>query len=141
VNIADVGFGVSQSLPVVVALLAAIPGQLVYLEQPEIHLHPNAQRQLANILCSAVKNRVVVIVETHSALLLRELQTLVARREIEAKNVAFHWLQREEDGSTVVSTAELDDDGTYGDWPEDFDETALRSEKAFLDAVGLCGVH
>ena len=40
VNIVDVGFGVSQVLPVVVALLVAQPGQLVYIEQPEIHLHP-----------------------------------------------------------------------------------------------------
>lgn len=38
VSIADVGFGVSQVLPVIVALLAAKPGQMVYLEQPEIHL-------------------------------------------------------------------------------------------------------
>ena len=40
VNIADVGFGVSQVLPVLVALIAAEPGRLVYLEQPELHLHP-----------------------------------------------------------------------------------------------------
>ncbi|MCC3509417.1 MAG: ATP-binding protein [Microcoleus sp. PH2017_17_BER_D_A] len=43
VSIADVGFGVSQTLPILVALLVAEPGQLVYLEQPEIHLHPRAQ--------------------------------------------------------------------------------------------------
>ena len=43
VNIADVGFGVSQVLPVLVALIAAEPGQLVYLEQPELHLHPRAK--------------------------------------------------------------------------------------------------
>src|SRR5262249_12831033 len=42
VNIADVGFGVSQSLPVVTALIVARPGQLVYVEEPEIHLHPRA---------------------------------------------------------------------------------------------------
>lgn len=45
VSIADVGFGVSQALPVLVALHAAQPGQLVYLEQPEIHLHPRASPQ------------------------------------------------------------------------------------------------
>ena len=47
VNIADVGFGVSQVLPVIVALIAAEPGRLVYIEQPELHLHPNAQVALA----------------------------------------------------------------------------------------------
>ncbi|MGL5132283.1 MAG: AAA family ATPase, partial [Planktothrix sp.] len=50
VSIADVGFGVSQTLPALVALLVAEPEQLVYLEQPEIHLHPRAQAALADIL-------------------------------------------------------------------------------------------
>ena len=135
VSIADVGFGVSQSLPVVVALLAAHPGQLVYLEQPEIHLHPLAQRRLANVLRAAVQRGVVVVVETHSALLLREIQTLIAKGNLKRHEVAFHWLQRGEDGGTVVRTADLDNQGAYGDWPEDFDITELDAEKSYLDAV------
>jgi hypothetical protein len=135
VSIADVGFGVSQALPVVVALLAARPGQLVYLEQPEIHLHPLAQRRLANVLRNAVDRGVVVVVETHSALRLREVQTLVAKGELDPKNIALHWLQRGPDGSTLAHTAELDENGAYGNWPEDFDITELEAEKAYLDAV------
>ena len=57
VNIADVGFGVSQVLPVLVALIVAEPGQLVYLEQPELHLHPRAQVALARVLADAAKQR------------------------------------------------------------------------------------
>ena len=53
VSIADVGFGISQTLPVIVALLTAEPGQLVYIEQPEIHLHPKAQMAMAQILADA----------------------------------------------------------------------------------------
>ncbi|MCH8960196.1 MAG: AAA family ATPase, partial [Bacteroidetes bacterium] len=78
VNIADVGFGVSQVLPVLVALLAAETGQLVYIEQPELHLHPRAQTALAEILADAAKRGVRVVVETHSPLLLTAIQTLVA---------------------------------------------------------------
>ena len=55
VSIADVGFGVSQVLPVLVALIVAEPGQLVYLEQPELHLHPRAQVALAQELAAAAK--------------------------------------------------------------------------------------
>ena len=57
VNITDVGFGVSQVLPVLVALIVdAKPGsQLVYLEQPELHLHPRAQVALAQVLADAAK--------------------------------------------------------------------------------------
>lgn len=70
VNIADVGFGISQVLPVLVALLAVEPGQLVYLEQPEIHLHPRAQVALAQVLADAANRGVRVVVETHSELFL-----------------------------------------------------------------------
>lgn len=135
VSIADVGFGVSQSLPVLVALLAATPGQMVYLEQPEIHLHPLAQRKLAVVLKDAVTRGVVAVVETHSAILLRELQTLVATGQLDKQDIVLHWLQRDEEGNTAITTAELDEKGAYGDWPEDFDDTELRAEQAYLDAV------
>jgi hypothetical protein len=136
VNVADVGFGVSQVLPVLVALLAARPGQLVYLEQPEIHLHPLAQRRLGGILASAAKRGVRVVMESHSALLVREIQTLVAKGELPADLVKLHWFKRNpSDGITELFTADLDKNGAYGDWPEDFDENHLASEKAYLDAV------
>ncbi|MEN6335601.1 MAG: DUF3696 domain-containing protein [Phycisphaerales bacterium] len=135
VNIADVGVGVSQSLPVLVALVAAEPGQVVYLEQPEIHLHPRAQRRLAHVLADAANRGVVVVAETHSSLLLREVQTLVATGKLATDKVKLHWFQRQEDGRTVVTPADLDENGAFGDWPEDFDEVELDAEKAYLDAV------
>ncbi|MBW7863745.1 MAG: DUF3696 domain-containing protein [Candidatus Hydrogenedentes bacterium] len=135
VSIADVGVGISQVLPVLVALVAGEPGQLVYIEQPEIHLHPRAQRRLAHALCEAAKRGVVLVVETHSALLLREVQTLVALGQMPKEDVSLQWFQRNEEGETVISTATLDENGAYGDWPEDFDETELDAEQAYLDAV------
>jgi hypothetical protein len=136
VNIADVGFGVSQTLPVIVALLAASPGQLVYLEQPEIHLHPRAQVSFASLLQRAVERRVRVVVETHSALLVRALQTLVAKQELQPEDVLLHWFSRDpQTGDTEIATAELDEAGAFGDWPEDFDEVYLESESRYLDAA------
>jgi len=137
VSIADVGFGVSQSLPVLVALLVAKEGQVVYLEQPEIHLHPRAQRKLAHILKHAVERGVIAIVETHSALLLKEIQVLVASGKLDKNLIKLHWFQRQEDGETIIKSAELDDHGAYGDWPEDFGEVELDAEKSYLDAVEL----
>lgn len=136
VSIADVGFGVSQSLPVIVALLCAQQGQLVYLEQPELHLHPKAQRRLARILREATERGATVVAETHSELLLREVQILVAKGKLDPKKVILHWFTRDPNtGSTTVSSADLDDKGAYGKWPEDFDDTALASNKDYLDAV------
>lgn len=135
VSIADVGFGVSQTLPVLVALLAAQPGQLVYIEQPEIHLHPRAQRALATIFAEAAKRGVIVIVETHSALLLREIQTLVAKDELSPDLIKLHWFQRDLSGATKITSADLDNAGAFGDWPEDFDEVELASDNEYLSAA------
>src|SRR5262249_14209357 len=136
VNIADVGFGVSQTLPVVVALRAAQPGQLVYIEQPEIHLHPRAQVAMARLLVNAAKRGVRVVAETHSSLILLAVQTLVAERVIEPELVGLNWFHRDEkSGITRIKTAELDEAGRFGDWPEDFDEVALEAENRYLSAA------
>ncbi|MBL8161508.1 MAG: AAA family ATPase [Anaerolineae bacterium] len=135
VSIADVGFGVSQVLPVVVALLAAQPGQLVYIEQPEIHLHPRAQVALAAILANAARRGVRVIVETHSALLIQGVQTLVASKQLDPDQVILHWFTRRDDGSTQITSRELDTLGAYGDWPEDFADVQFETDSAYLDIV------
>ena len=135
VNIADVGFGVSQILPVLVAIIVAEPGQLVYIEQPELHLHPRAQVALAQVLADAAKRGVRVVAETHSSLLLLGIQTLVAEGYLSPELVKLHWFTRREDGVTEVSSAELDEAGAYGDWPEDFDDIDLKTQSRYLNAV------
>ena len=101
VSIADVGFGLSQTLPVLVALLAAEPGQLVYIEQPEIHLHPKAQMAMAQILAEAANCGVRVVVETHSSMLLLGIQSIVAEGKLSPDKVKLHWFKsRPEAGVT-----------------------------------------
>ena len=137
VSLADVGFGVSQVLPVVVALLVANPGQLVYVEQPELHLHPKAQVSLAQTLATAAKRGVRVVAETHSSLLLLGVQTLVAEGKLPPDHVALHWFERGDDGATTVTSADLDAAGAFGDWPEDFADVSLKSQSRYLDAAEL----
>ena len=129
------GFGLSQVLPVIVALLLARPEQIVYIEEPEIHLHPKAQFKLANILAEAAKRRVKVILETHSSLLLRGIQTLIAKDILSESLVKLHWFRRAINGATEVFSSDIDHNGAFGDWPEDFDEVQLKSEMDYLDAV------
>lgn len=135
VNVADVGLGVSQTLPVVVALVAASEGQIVFVEQPEIHLHPRAQLALAQVFAEAARRGVRIIVETHSALLLLGIQTLVARGELPASDVKLHWFQNTESGDTNVSSGDLSRAGAFGDWPQDFADVSLAAESRFLDAA------
>ncbi|MBI4472545.1 MAG: AAA family ATPase [Acidobacteria bacterium] len=135
VNISDAGFGVSQALPVLVALLAAHKGSLVYLEEPEIHLHPNAQSKMARVLARAAERGVIVVAETHSTLLLQGIQTLVAQRKLPESLVKLHWFERGKSGFTRVRSADLDRHGRFGKWPLDFYDVILDSEAAYLDAV------
>jgi predicted ATPase len=137
VSIADVGVGVSQTLPLLVALLAAEPGSWVYVEQPETHLHPKAQALLAGILVEAATSLGVrVIAETHSSILIQEIQTLVAQGQAAPGDVGLHWCQRSpRTGATKVTQAVLDEMGSFGDWPADFGETALAADQRYLEAI------
>jgi hypothetical protein len=136
VSIADVGFGISQILPVIVALLTAEPGQLVYIEQPEIHLHPLAQTAMAQILANAANRGVKVVAETHSSLLLLGIQSLVAEGKLSPDKVKLHWFKRRpEDGVTEVSSADLDKAGAFGDWPEDFSSAEMDADTRYIHAA------
>jgi len=135
VSVAEVGFGVSQVLPVLVALLVAEPGQLVYIEQPELHLHPRAQVALAQVLADAANLGVRVVVETHSALLINGVQTLIAQEKLAHDKVILHWFKRGNDGYTTIDSQEPDKYGAYGAWPEDFAEVQLEADSTYLDAV------
>jgi len=135
VNIADVGVSIAQTLPVLVALLVATPGQLVVIEQPELHLHLSAQVRLARALADAARRGVRVLVETHSSLLLLSIQTLVAQGELDPALVKLHWFDRDASGFTKVSSSGLDDTGAFGDWPENFDTVELEAQRRYLDAA------
>ena len=135
VNIADVGLAMSQVLAVVVSLHVAQPGQLVFIEQPELHLHPKAQVALARLVANAAQRGVKVVAETHSALFLLGMQTLVAEGELSPDLVKLHWFSRDQRGFTKVSSANIDEAGAFGDWPEDFGDVSLKTESRYLDAA------
>lgn len=135
VNIADVGFGVSQTLPVLVALLAATREQIVYVEQPELHLHPRAQVALAEILLRAIDRGVRLVIETHSSLLILALQAAIAAGRIAPDRVSLNWFTRDAIGQTHVAEAEIGEDGSYGDWPEDFAAVDLDLQNRYMTLV------
>jgi predicted ATPase len=120
VLITDVGFGVSQILPVLVLCYYVPEGSIILLEQPEIHLHPSVQSGLADVFIDAMKNRhVQIIVESHSEHLLRRLQRRVAEEVITPEETALYFCEIGEAGSKLT---ELDVDlyGSIRNWPKDF---------------------
>ena len=120
VLITDVGFGVSQILPVLVLCFYVPEGSTVILEQPEIHLHPAVQSGLADVLIDAwQKRKVQILLESHSEHLLRRLQRRIAEETINKDDVGLFFCSAAADGSTIT---ELDMDmfGHITNWPSDF---------------------
>lgn len=124
-NLRDVGIGVSQVLPVIVLAYFAPPGSTVILEEPEIHLHPQAQSVLAELFVEVSRQRnVQFIVETHSEHLFRRLQTLVARRKVDNDAVAMYFVESKRNMASLRELF-LDEYGRVKDWPKDFFGDAL----------------
>ena len=114
-------------------------GKLVYIEQPELHLHPRAQVKLAEIIADAANRGVRVVIETHSDLLILGIQTLVAEGKLSTDKAILHWFTRDDEGVTHITSTELEKDGAFkdGSWPEDFAEVRLDAQSRFLDAADL----
>lgn len=121
VLITDVGFGVSQILPVITLCYYAPEGSTVILEQPEIHLHPKVQAGLADILIEvATQRQVQIILESHSEHLLRRLQLRIAEELISSNDAALYFCATNSDGHSELTKLEIDIFGNISNWPKDF---------------------
>ncbi len=136
-SLTDVGFGVSQVLPVLI-LLAYVPeGSVVLIEQPELHLHPASQYRLADILLEAANVRKLqIIVESHSEHLLTRLQRRIAEGSAECNNVALYFCNHDGKKSTAIPL-EINDFGEVGNWPPEFFGDAMGEAVAMLEAKAL----
>ena len=140
VLITDVGFGVSQILPVLVLCFYVPEGSTIILEQPEIHLHPMAQSGLAAVFIDVWERRKVqVLVESHSEHLLQRLQRRIAEERIAESNVSLLFCSPE-NGHSVMTPLQVDPYGNIKNWPEhffgdQFGEIAAMSE-AMLARAG-----
>ena len=120
VPLTDVGFGVSQVLPVLILCYYAPEGSILILEQPEAHLHPKVQTELADVLIDAVKNRnLQIILESHSEYLLSRLQRRIAEKKIAAVDTALYFCEIK-DGTSEIEQLNVDEYGNIRNWPQDF---------------------
>lgn len=119
----DVGFGVSQVLPVVTLLFFVPEGSIVLLEQPELHLHPSAQSQLGDLLLHVAETRnLQLIVESHSEHLLRRVQRRIPEPEnafATPETVKAYFCQPGVEGSTIEEVA-VNKYGHVENWPANF---------------------
>jgi predicted ATPase len=121
VNLSDVGFGLSQVLPVLIATIDAEPNSSLLINQPEVHLHPSSQAQLADYFVSESKNKDFII-ETHSEYLINRLRILVSKGEINKDDVSILYIGHGENGATVDEVT-IDSHGALINAPESFFDT------------------
>ena len=123
VMLTDVGFGISQILPVIVLLYYVPADSTVILEQPEIHLHPSAQAELADLIIAAATHpdrRVQVILESHSEHLLLRLQRRMSEAQLLSNADVALYFCRAARRTSVIERLELDEYGRIGNWPKNF---------------------
>ena len=143
-DIPDVGFGISQVLPILVEGLMAPSKATIIMEQPEIHLHPKMQAELADLFIDILnlqtknKNRISkhLIIETHSEYIIKRIRRRMAEGLISPKHVAIYFVKprnRENPDSAKLEMAHISKDGSV-EWPEEFYLTGMEDELAFFKA-------
>lgn len=126
VDLPDVGFGISQVLPVLVQCFYAPPGSIIIMEQPEIHLHPSAQSALADVMIDVINSRedgedrsIQLIIETHSEHFLRRLQRRIAEDSVSRDRVSAYFANITKTPA-VLEPLRIDLFGNIQNWPDNF---------------------
>jgi predicted ATPase len=119
----NVGFGISYTLPIIVAALASPPGTMILIENPEAHLHPKGQVKMGELLALAASGGVQVVIETHSDHVLNGIRLAVHGGKLDPKDVQLHYFQRqnqERQIMTDVVSPKIDRNGRIDCWPDGF---------------------
>lgn len=141
VNLTDVGFGVSQVLPVLVQCFYVSPNSTIIMEQPEIHLHPSVQADLADLFIDAIHARengkdrnIQLLIESHSEHFLRRLQRRIAEEKLSPEDVAIYFCHSTKSGSQM-QLLEVDEYGNITNWPDNFFGDEIGDLSAMTEAA------
>lgn len=116
----NVGFGISYGLPVVVALLAAKPGELIIIENPESHIHPRGQAELGRLIALTAMNDVQIIVETHSDHIINGIRVAIKENnDLKDETILFFFEKEvtESEQYSKITNIEVDKNGELSEYP------------------------
>jgi predicted ATPase len=117
----NVGFGISYVLPVVVSLLAARPGDLLIIENPESHIHPRGQAELGKLVAAAAANDVQIIIETHSDHFVNGVRVAVKEGLLDHSKAVLFYFEKAVTASeqfSKITDVEIDSRGELSSYPE-----------------------
>jgi predicted ATPase len=125
VGLDQVGYGVSQVLPIVEACLRS-SDQLICIEQPELHIHPRLQAKLGNLFAATVLDGNQIIAETHSESLMLRVRKLIREGKLPSAHVAILYVDNTPGERASVRQLRLGDEGELLDpWPTGFFDDSL----------------
>jgi len=133
-NLADVGYGISQVLPIIYQVQHSSRYGTYLLQQPEVHLHPRAQAELGTLLASMVAGKgsqPTFVVETHSDYLVDRVKMEVASGKISEKDVTILFFERGQHGSTVINLF-LNKQGDIEDVPPEYRSFFIEEQARLL---------
>lgn len=136
-DLKSVGVGVSQVLPTLVQALLAPAGSTLIFEQPELHLHPKAQAELADFFLGMTAVGKQCVVETHSEQMINRLRRRVveARRNQVLPRLRIYFAERR-GAATKFREVEPDEYGTIVNWPEGFfDQSDVEAAKMLREQI------
>ena len=134
-NIVSEGFGTNSLIMLLLQLTSAEKDATVMIEEPEIHLHPKAQAELAEVLVEvALEEDKQVIMTTHSEHITGRLLTLVAEGKLTPDDVAIYAFEKDEHGVCTAKDLRVNSDGTIEGGINDFFETNLAEMNRFAQA-------
>lgn len=121
VLLTEVGFGISQVLPVLTLCYYVPENSILLFEQPEIHLHPKVQAGLADLFIEVIHERKLqIILESHSEHFLYRLERRIAEEEFSNEEAALYFCRQDDTGVSHLEELELDTYGNILNWPENF---------------------
>lgn len=116
-----VGFGITYSLPIIIASLIAKQNSFLLIENPEAHLHPQGQFAMGILLSKCAEDGVNIIVETHSDHVLNGIRVATKKRQINHEDIAIHFFSRDiNEGVTFIQSPNILSDGQITNWPTGF---------------------
>ena len=132
-NIMDVGYGVSQILPILVDLLTSDSPKTYLLQQPEIHLHPRAQADLANFLIDfAKKSNSTILIETHSDYLIDRFRMGIRDSDnFSPDDLSLLFFDRHK-SKVDIHQLDIDEKGNLLGTPENYREFFIKEEEKIL---------
>ena len=116
----NVGFGLTQVFPILVAALSAKKGDIILIENPEVHLHPAGQSFMGQFLSNVAHAGVQIVIETHSDHILNGVRRAVKNKQLTSEQVAIHYFRPRAENGPQITSPQIDDSGNIDHWPDGF---------------------